>query len=179
MSSTHFEERINLQDLLHSSASEFVDHTETIRRLKHSSHIRRDVEKLHYEIHNSADLIAMTRPEERLGPCSLITPFLHENYTDLFFKVVRDELNLDLFRALLDVLEKIEQGSHDQHSASVQIGTLLRDLYVDSNRRMSQHLDEMNGASEGADSFRQPARSMSYLEYKSRRRQIESKLAMA
>ena len=42
----------------------------------------------------------------------------------------------------------IEDGKLDQHEASFKVGTILKQLYIDSALRKSNHLDEANGVEE-------------------------------
>jgi hypothetical protein len=41
----------------------------------------------------------------------------------------------------LDVLRKIEDGNLDQHEGSFMVGTLLKELYVDSALKKAEKLD--------------------------------------
>jgi hypothetical protein len=58
--------------------------------------------------------------------------FFIQNYTDIYNKVLKNEINLDILNKFLDTLELIENGEVDQHEASVKVGTYLKELYVDS-----------------------------------------------
>jgi hypothetical protein len=51
---------------------------------------------------------------------------------DIFNRLIKDELDLKIFDRLLDALEKIEDGKVDQHEGSVLVGTILKELYIDS-----------------------------------------------
>ena len=51
---------------------------------------------------------------------------------DIFNRLIKDELNLKIFDRLLDALENIEDGKVDQHEGSVAVGTILKELYIDS-----------------------------------------------
>ena len=42
--------------------------------------------------------------------------FLFNNYTDIFNKVKKDEINLETLWNLLNILKKIEDGNIDQHT---------------------------------------------------------------
>ena len=42
----------------------------------------------------------------------------------------------------------IEDGQLDQHEGSFEVGKLLKQIYVDSALRKSEHLDEQHTASE-------------------------------
>jgi hypothetical protein len=43
----------------------------------------------------------------------------------------------------LDILEKIENNELDQHEGSFLVGTLLKELYIDSALKKSDKLDKL------------------------------------
>ena len=57
--------------------------------------------------------------------------FLFNNYTDIFNKVKKDEINLETLWNLLNILKKIEDGNIDQHTGSFEVGKLLKQIYID------------------------------------------------
>ena len=59
-------------------------------------------------------------------------PFLYNSYTNLFNRVIKDELDLEIMTKLLIVLKMIENGKINQHEGSVMVGKVLKELYVDS-----------------------------------------------
>ena len=67
--------------------------------------------------------------------------FLFTRYTDIFNKVKKDELDLSILNTFLNVLEEIETGKLDQHEASYKVGSILKQLYIDSALKKSEHLD--------------------------------------
>lgn len=129
-------ERLDLKRLVNESNCD--DNTDKIRALKHSSLIFKDIQsflslKLQHE--NDPDF-----KEQCISTCR----FLFENYTDIFHKLCNNELNLVLMERLLNILEKIEQEKVDQHEASVIVGKLLKEIYIDSALAKSKKLDEEN-----------------------------------
>ena len=48
---------------------------------------------------------------------------------------MRDELDLSILNQFLTKLRDIEEGVLDQHEASVEVGGLLKKLYIDSALR--------------------------------------------
>ena len=58
--------------------------------------------------------------------------FLWSNYTNIFIKLMKDKLNVETLYQFISVLEKIENEEVDQNEASVQIGSILKKLYIDS-----------------------------------------------
>ena len=58
--------------------------------------------------------------------------FLYDNYTNIFNRLLKDELNLAILANFLSVLKRIEDGEIDQHEGSYEVGLLLKKLYIDS-----------------------------------------------
>jgi len=141
------EERLNLKKML-SQSKEFVDHTEDIRRVKHSGLLldsMRDIEKLKRA---NRDLIE-SDPDRFMDMCRETAPVMYKLYTDLFNKLVKDELNLVIMVKLIRVLELIEQEQLDQTEGSVMVGKMLKELYVDSAIRTGDKLDKKNAMEGG------------------------------
>ena len=67
---------------------------------------------------------------------------MYNLYTDLFNKLVKDELNLVIMIKLIRILELIEQGQVDQNEGSVMVGKILKEMYVDSALRLGEKLDK-------------------------------------
>jgi len=57
--------------------------------------------------------------------------FLFYNYMELY-NILFKEVDTTIVYKLLDVLSGIEQGTYDQHEGSVVVGTLLKEIYIDS-----------------------------------------------
>ena len=131
-------ERIQLQKMLQEGDSE--DYTEQIRKMKHSESIKRDIIQLQaLQVQNSelknSDIQAYNI--KCIEKCS----FLYNNYTDIFHKMVNDELDLTIMTKLLVVLKLIEDEKVDQHEGSVMVGKVLKELYVDSATKRMDNLD--------------------------------------
>jgi hypothetical protein len=116
--------------------SDCDDNTEEIRKLKHSNLIRKDLKtfkELRRKSSECDDNIYKNK-------CS----FLYNNYTDIFNRLIKNELDLAIFDRLLDSLRHIEDGSVDQHEGSVVVGTILKELYIDSALKRGNNLSEAN-----------------------------------
>jgi hypothetical protein len=133
-------ENLPLKSLL--DQSNYVNHTETIRRLKHSLLIRDDVRKLDTFKKKNA-LMFESNQQRFLEACVEECPFLYNNYMDLFHKMIKDELDLSIMTKLLIVLKMIEDGAVDQYRGSVMVGKVLKELYIDSAERRGENLDKM------------------------------------
>lgn len=133
------DERIHLKKLMSNSNCE--DNTNTIRRLKHSLLIREDIRCIEI-IKKVHALTKETEPDKYRDICISKCPFLYKNYTDIFNKLLADELNLEIMSKLLLVLKMIEDEKVDQHEGSVIVGKLLKELYVDSAIKRGEALDK-------------------------------------
>jgi hypothetical protein len=135
------EEKLNLKKLLHNSDCE--DNTETIRKVKHSVKIRDDIRRLE-QLKKTDGHMRATDPAGFLELCQNQAWFLFSNYTDIFNKILKDELNLSIMTQLLSILKMIEDEKVDQHEGSVLVGKILKELYIDSALKRSENLDREN-----------------------------------
>jgi hypothetical protein len=128
-------QRLQLASMV--KANNVEDQTELIRRLKHSQILRNDVNNLiliKAKYAGDDSKIA----EECINECG----FLYTYYTDIFNKIKKDEIDIGILNKFLDVLQNIEDGDLDQHEGSFMVGTLLKELYVDSALKKAEKLDE-------------------------------------
>ena len=129
-------EKLNLKQLVNQSECE--NNTDNIRRLKHSVLIRDDIRK----IDNLKRTMKTNNEESFMELCKSECGFLYNNYTDIFNKILKDELDLMIMSKLLVVLKLIEDGKVDQHEGSVMVGKILKELYVDSAIKRADNLDK-------------------------------------
>jgi hypothetical protein len=134
-------ERLNLKKLV--TDLEGVDNTASIRKVKHSVQMRDDVRKLD-NLKNTHATLRKTNPDEFKALCQNQCIFLYNNYTDIFNKMINDELDLTIMTKLLTVLKLIEDGKTDQHEGSVMVGKILKELYVDSAAKRLENLDAIH-----------------------------------
>ena len=127
--------RLKLQEMI--KANNVSDQTETIRSLKHSSTLRENVNTM-ILLKNKHKNNLIELNEEASRECY----FLYSNYTDIYNKIKKDEIDLVILFQFLDVLEKIECGELDQHEGSFEVGTLLKKIYVDSALRKADKLND-------------------------------------
>lgn len=132
-------ERLNLKHLINKSDCE--NNTEDIRKLKHSTKIRDDIRRLeNLKVANPE--LRKSDPQKFEELCQQESAFLYNHYTDLFNKVLKDELDLVIMTRLLVILKLIEDNKVDQHEASVMVGKILKELYVDSAIKRADNLDK-------------------------------------
>lgn len=105
--------------------------TNKIRQLKHSKKIRDDITRMQ-QLKNTHARIRSTAPATFRSMCEKNCEFLFNNYTNIFNKLYKDELNLDIMNRFLQVLYNIEEGTLDQHEGSFKVGQILKELYIDS-----------------------------------------------
>jgi hypothetical protein len=138
MSTLSPDERLNLQKMVNEMGSE--DNTDHIRKVKHSVLLRDEIRKLDTFKQKHAEM-QRTDKDKFMELSRAETPFLYNNYTDIFNRLIKDELNLEIMTKLLIVLKLIEDGKVDQNEGSVMVGKVLKELYVDSALKQAEHLD--------------------------------------
>jgi len=134
-------ERLDLKRLVDEMECE--NNTETIRKIKHSVRIRDDIRKFEVLKKSRADL-RRTDETAFIELAKVECVFLYDNYTDIFSKVAKDELDLLIMTKLLHILKMIEDGDVDQHEGSVLVGKMLKELYIDSALKRADNLDKEN-----------------------------------
>ena len=127
-------QRLQLSNMI--KANNVEDQTGLIRNLRHSQILRN-------EINNMIVLKAKYRGDDEkiYSECVNESNFLFTYYTEIFNKVRKDEIDINILNKFLDVLRQIEDGELDQHDGSFMIGTLLKELYVDSALKKAEKLD--------------------------------------
>lgn len=131
-------DRLQLDKML--KANDVEDSTDLIRRTKHSNKIREDVKQLeNLKKENKKLYVTNFQKFDELAvqKCN----FLFNNYTDIYNKVLKDELDINILNKFLGALEQIEDGKIDQHEASVKVGKYLKELYVDSALKVAEKND--------------------------------------
>ena len=157
-------ERIQLEKMI--QANDAADNTAQIRDLKHSSLIHQDVGTL-LNLKREYARLAKTHPDQFDMMCVNRCSFLFNNYTDIFNKVKKDEIDLQILGRLLGVLKMIEDGKVGQHEASVEVGKLLKQIYIDSALKKSANLDKLHAGSSSSSSSSLPtAKKISWKQYK-------------
>ena len=165
------DQRLQLQNMIDTNKGE--DNTEMIRTLKQSANIKKDVDtmiELKKEYPTMYDTDKSGFEELCMSKCS----FLFFNYTDIYNKILKDEINTDTLYSFIGVLKQIEDGELNEHDGSIKVGELLKTLYIDSAMRKSKKLDEKNeknknqkGDGKGDDNEKERiTKTISWAEYK-------------
>ena len=138
MSNLKDNERLDLEKMIKAYGSD--DNTSKIRSLKHSKNIRNDVERFLNlkKKYSRLELTNKKKLEELLiSHCN----FLWCNYTNIFNRLIKNELNPHILYKFIDKLQEIEEGETDQHTASVDIGKTLKEMYIDSALRREKNIE--------------------------------------
>jgi hypothetical protein len=157
-------ERLNLQNMIKEHGSE--NNTDKIRTLKHSLKIKDEVDVL-LQLKKDYHGLAKSNPSEFDTICTSKCSFIFNNYTDIYNKVKKDEINLSILLRLLNVLHSIEEGAVDQHEGSFEVGKLLKQIYIDSALRKAEKLNEDTDTIEA----KKPVEQISWSEFKKQNRQ--------
>jgi len=149
-------QRLQLQNMI--KANNVVDQTDFIRNLKHSQIIRNEVNNM-IMIKSKFKGDDAKIHEECVNECN----FLFTYYTDIYNKVRKDELDIGILNKFLGILKKIEDGELDQHEGSFLVGSILKELYVDSALKKAEKL---NAEEEPKAQPKKPEKNVSYKVFK-------------
>lgn len=157
-------DRLKLKEMIKANNTE--DFTEKIRTLKHSAKIRADVQAY-------LDLCRKYPKSQNdrffKDSCNKKCAFMMRHYTDIYIKMIKNELNLEILNSLLNVLKEIEDGMLDQHEASFKVGKVLKELYIDTALRKGAKLDaveERRKAKANKGKPQKKPKNISYADYK-------------
>ena len=149
-------QRLQLQNMIKTNNVE--DQTNLIRNLKHSELLRNEINNLimiKAKFRDDAERIHL----ESMNECN----FLFTYYTDIYNKVKKDEIDLTILHKFLDVLQSIERGELDQHEGSFRVGTLLKEMYIDSALKKA---DKLNQGQDAPEEPKRSALNVSWKQYK-------------
>jgi len=149
--------RLQLQKMI--SENNIEDQTNLIRELKHSHKLVADIRALQQikaRFAGNNEAIHTNGTQE--------CPFLYKYYTDIYNKVKNDEIDLKMLNQFLNVLQQVENGEMDQHEGSYHIGTLLKEIYIDSALKKGEKLDKQYGNNTVAPA--QPVNNISWKQFK-------------
>jgi cell envelope opacity-associated protein A len=87
-------------------------------------------------------------------------------------------LEVSLLYKFLDILETIEKGEANQHEASFKVGSILKEIYVDSALKKAQKLEKENELREKEkETERTPAKEPMKLSWRSYKIQTNKRIA--
>ena len=152
------ETRLNFNNMMKESGVE--DNTSKIRNLKHSSKIREQV----------GIMIDIRKKYNRLGKRGLDKMidskcnWLFNNYTNIFNRLKKNELDLHILSRFLSTLKEIEDSEVDQHEGSVKVGQILKELYIDS--AMKEEKKREKKENKNKKKFKKPENKLTWSQYK-------------
>ena len=146
-------QRLQLQNMI--STNNVDDQTQLIRQLKHSAILRTNIASLMQLKEKYKDDLASVQLEAMVE-CN----FLFTYYFDLFNKIKKDEIDMSILYKFIDCLESIELGKKDQHEASFEIGTLLKQIYIDSALKKAGKLEQ------AVEEYKGPQENISWTQWK-------------
>ena len=149
--------RLQLNKML--TTNNVLDQTPLIRNLKHSHVLRTDINNLIMLKSKYLD-----NPDELNFEAMQECSFLFTYYTDIYNKIRKDEIDLKILFKFLDVLKQIEDGELDQHEGSYVVGTLLKQIYVDSALKKAEKINK--GKEEEPSQIIKPQVQISWKDYK-------------
>ena len=162
------QEKIDLKKLI-GKMDDYEDNTNGIREMKHSDNIREDIQKMEILKKEHVEL-RKTDPVAFSQLCEAECIFLFYKYTDIYNRLLKDEVDLTIMKNALDVLKRIEEGEIDQQEGSVIVGKLFHEIYVDSALRRSANLDMAASVEQGKSASavppKAPIKKISWKEYK-------------
>jgi len=132
-------QKLKLQELIQTNNVQ--DQTQLIRELKHSNILKMN-------INNMISIKEKFKNKDNKfihNECMNISSFLYNYYTDIYNKILNDEIDYKLMEQFLNVLLRIENGELDQHEGSFIVGTILKELYIDSAIKRCDKLDKAYG----------------------------------
>lgn len=154
-------QRLNLQEMIKGFDAD--DNTSKIRELRHSRLIKENVETM-LILKKKYQRMSLVEPKKfekiLVSKCN----FLFNNYTNIFNRIYKDELNINILRHFIDTLRQIEDGEIDQHEASVKVGEVLKQLYIDSALQREKKIDSKNKKSKPK--FKKPVNNISWNKFK-------------
>ena len=132
------QQKLDLTNMI--KANDTADCTEEIRDKKQSVLIRNDVKQMVF-LKQKYQSLAKTNHGEFDAICMKQCGFLFNNYTDIYNKIKKNTIDLNILDKFLNVLKKIEDGELNQHEGSYLVGKQLKELYVDSALRTQEKLE--------------------------------------
>jgi hypothetical protein len=150
--------RLDFNNMLKESGAS--DNTKKIRDLKHSDKIREQV-TLMVEIKKKYPKLKKAMKDRMIeSKCT----WLWENYMNIYNKLKKDELDLNILHNFLSTLKQIENGELDQHNASVKAGKILKELYIDSTLKQQTKREKLEKKRKKRTG--KPIKKISWAEYK-------------
>jgi len=79
---------------------------------------------------------------------------------------LKDELDLSILGSVMDILGKIEEGKVDQMKGSIEVGELLKKMYIDSALKTGDRINNQNDAGNDKEHVFAESKTLSWKEFK-------------
>ena len=132
------------------------DNTTQIRKERKSSQIRESVkyiEGVKRKLHNTRDFRQLDKE------CMKGGSYLFMNFPNIYNKLLKYQIDVNILNKFLDELERIETGKQNQHEASFRIGNLLKEMYIDTKLETPQENKDVEKETK-------PPKKLSYADFK-------------
>ena len=96
--------------------------------------------------------------------CNKHCSFLFNNYTNIYNKLKKNTLNLEIMDKFLLTLKKIESNEINQHEGSYIVGEYLKKIYIDSALKEDKQKNKHKKVQKKPDFINE--KNLSYTEYK-------------
>lgn len=117
------------------------DNTEYIRTAKNSVSLHVDIQTIQ-RLKNENKRLLKDNFDEFTALCQSQCTFMWTHYTNIFNKLLKDEIDIGILTQFVLILKLIEDGKVDQHEGSVMVGKILKELYLDSALKTGDNLDK-------------------------------------
>ena len=156
------EDRLNLNNMIKSYGSD--DNTEKIRSLRHSSQIKENI----VIMLNLKKKYAKMRRDDPKKFQKLATShcnFLFNKYTNIFNRLLKDEIDINILLTFVKTLKQVEDGEVDQNEASVLVGKILKELYIDSALKREKKYEEIEESTGKKKKEKKPVNNVRWKQY--------------
>ena len=155
------EQKQNLNNMIQQNNVD--DNTENIRIKKHSDLIRNDIKEF-MSLKKKYERLSQTNPKQFDMITSKQCSFLFNNYTNIYNKLIKNTLNLEIMDKFLVTLKKIENNEIDQHEGSYIVGEYLKQIYIDSALKEDKQKNKHKKVQKKPDFINE--KKLSYSEFK-------------
>jgi hypothetical protein len=156
------DERLKLDELLRKD--DVAQTTNQIRQLRHSGQIKTCIDNI-VKLKKTHNRMSKDMFEKlAIGRAN----FLFSNYTQIFNKLINDEINIKILYEFVAILKMIEDGNLNQHEGSYMVGKKLKELYVDcvvEKDKKSREKDAIEDAKKVA-KIKKPKKKINYKQFR-------------
>ena len=156
------DERLKLDELLRKD--DVAQTTNQIRQLRHSGQIKTCIDNI-VKLKKTHNRMSKDMFEKMaIGQAN----FLFSNYTQIFNKLINDEINIKILYEFVAILKNIEEGKLNQHEGSYMVGKKLKELYVDcvvEKDKKSREKDAIEDAKKVA-KIKKPKKKINYKQFR-------------